>query len=972
MKMPRSLWHRMTWIVTTVWIVLLVVAVALQAVLPNPQWFLIHIAGLGIIGTSALVWTWHFADALTRRKESQAHQLIRLILLMLGTIFLGVALGISGTTGVICIGAGSLAIIASVSWHCIALNRATRGSFVSPGAVTLRYHLAGGVFLVLGSLFAIIMALDVTFERAAKLWPALYRLHDGMSVAHVFFMVLGFTGLTVLGTLATFGATVARTRLAPGAIRTAMRSLPVLVAAIAAGVAAAIAGQPQLAAVAVFVWVAAGVAGVLVPMFRSWRGSMIGVGDGWTIGAGTIWFEVAALTWAWQLAAAPSVSAARDGAMSTYATLLAAGGLQLILGSLTYLLPVVAGGGPAKLRATIELLEPSAGARFLVMNSAMVAATLPSPTATRNAALLLAGFTALLSFGLLIYAVARQHMKKESPASGVAGPVSIPGRAPAPTSPAGVLSAPAAKNTANSASTAETSTSAPAASTPSASTPATSTPSTPAPATSTPSTPAQTGPRPRPNPRLRLGALAAVVSLVFVGVVSNVASGGSSATPGGSGDVQAGNTLGSNTLGSSSGEVTRVDVSVDGMAFVPNHIDVPAGNRLIVTFTNTGDQRHDLVLSNGAETGAVTVGESKELDAGVIVADLDGWCSMVGHRQMGMTLTISATGGSGLDAGGDDVGNTHNHSTEGPAGNLILPTTAELMADPGDAFEPWDAVLAPALEETTHYISMEAVETEKLIAPGRTQTVWTFNGQTPGPVLHGKVGDTFVVTLTNKGSMGHSIDFHAGDVSPDNMRTIEPGESLTYTFQAKRSGIWMYHCSTMPMSLHIANGMYGAVVIDPPGLEPVDREYVLVQAEQYWGADPADGMDPAALALAIPSAMTFNGFPFQYDHRPLEAKVGERVRIWVLDAGPNLPWAFHVVGTQFDTVWTEGAYQIDRGDQPGDGNAAGSAGAQVLPLLAAQGGFVEFVPEEPGNYAIVNHAMTYAERGAHGVLAVAD
>src|SRR5690606_26733958 len=115
------------------------------------------------------------------------------------------------------------------------------------------------------------------------------------------------------------------------------------------------------------------------------------------------------------------------------------------------------------------------------------------------------------------------------------------------------------------------------------------------------------------------------------------------------------------------------------------------------------------------------------------------------------------------------------------------------------------------------------------------------------------------------------------------------------TFTAERAGIWMYHCATMPMSTHIAKGMHGAVVIEPPDLPEVDRSYVLTASEIY-GGDTADG---------APAVTTFNGRAFQYDADQLPAKVGERVRFWVLDAGPNGPLSFHVIGGQFDTVWKE-------------------------------------------------------------------
>ncbi len=921
MKMPRSAWHRMTWMATTFWIVMLIAAVAAQAILPNPIWFLIHIAGLGIIGTSILVWTWHFADALTRKKQSQRKQLLRMVGLTAGTLVLGVALASSGRIGVACAVVGTLLVVGSLMWHSWDLHKAMRGSFVSPGAVTLKYHLAGALLLVVGAILGLFMTIDVTdFELAQSWWPAIHLRHDGMSLAHVFLMVLGFVGLTILGTLATFGATVARTRLAPRAITMAMRALPVLVVAILGGSIAAIAGWNEVAGVAALVWVAASVAGVLIPMFRTWRGSMIGVGDGWTIGAGTVWFQIAGLTWAWQLISATSVSTARDTSDVSYALILAAGALQLVLGSLTYLLPVVAGGGPARLRATIAELEPTAGMRFFLLNGAMALALLPVTELVHRGALVVAGASAITSFGLLIYAVARQHTR------------AIPEATAADEKPRAALVAEVAGK-----------------------------------------------PRAMPDPRLRAGAVVAAAVLCLVTAVG--------ALPG---RAIGGNTMAEQVVDDPDAPVTTIEVTVSGMSFVPNTVEVPRGNRLVIDFKNTGDQRHDLVVDNGAESGPVEPGGSATVDVGVVTEDMDVWCSMVGHRQMGMIMQIVATGEGGeVLAGGDHT--NHGSSSERPTGSagltdsLLLPTTAELMADPGDDFEAFDATLAPAPEGTVHEISISAEEIEMEVAPGRTQKMWTFNGSVPGPVLRGKVGDTFEITLTNNGTMGHSIDFHAGDVSPDeNMKTIEPGETLTYVFKVNRAGIWMYHCSTMPMSLHIANGMYGAVVVDPPDLDPVDREYILIQAEQYWSQNPAEGMSPEAIALSIPSAMAFNGYPFQYDHEKLQAHTGERVRVWALDVGPNLPWAFHVVGTQFDTVWREGSYELRRGCgdasltreecdpfAPGK-DSVGSNGSQVLALSAAEGGFVEFVAHEPGNYALVNHAMTYAERGAHGFIEITE
>ena len=165
------------------------------------------------------------------------------------------------------------------------------------------------------------------------------------------------------------------------------------------------------------------------------------------------------------------------------------------------------------------------------------------------------------------------------------------------------------------------------------------------------------------------------------------------------------------------------------------------------------------------------------------------------------------------------------------------------------------------------------------------------------------MGDTFEITLGNDGTMSHSLDFHAGITPPDKaMRSINPGESLVYTFKAQHSGIWLYHCSTSPMSLHLAAGMHGAVIIDPPGLPAVDREYAIVASEVYLGPE---GGEPNTdkIAAKTPDLMTFNGVAFQYHQQPLKAKVGERVRFWVMAAGPSLPTSFHAVGLHFDQVF---------------------------------------------------------------------
>jgi len=230
--------------------------------------------------------------------------------------------------------------------------------------------------------------------------------------------------------------------------------------------------------------------------------------------------------------------------------------------------------------------------------------------------------------------------------------------------------------------------------------------------------------------------------------------------------------------------------------------------------------------------------------------------------------------------------------------------------------------------------------------------------------MRGKVGDLFTVTLTNNGKMGHSIDFHASKVAwNDEMRTIQPGESLTYQFEAKHAGIFMYHCGTAPALHHIGNGMFGALIIDPPDLPKVDHEYVLVQSELYTGPEGQPG-DLTKMQDEDFDAVVFNGYVNQYKFAPIRVEPGERVRVWVLDAGPNENSSFHIVGTIFDTVYKEGNRLLEP-----DGRQGGS---QALDLQPAQGGYVEFTFDEAGFYPIVTHKFANVGKGAMGLFQAGD
>jgi len=266
-------------------------------------------------------------------------------------------------------------------------------------------------------------------------------------------------------------------------------------------------------------------------------------------------------------------------------------------------------------------------------------------------------------------------------------------------------------------------------------------------------------------------------------------------------------------------------------------------------------------------------------------------------------------------------------------------------------------------------IELAMSEMPMTVAAGYEQLVWTFGDEVPGPVLRAKVGDTVRITLKNPdtNAMPHSIDFHSSMVAwNDEMRSIKPGEELTYEFEAKYAGVFMYHCGTSPALMHIANGMFGMIIVEPEGgLPPVDHEYALVQSEWYLGQQ-GETIDAgkASAAAPEPEFVVFNGVANQYADHPIEVPVGETVRVFVLNAGPNMDSSFHVVGTIFHSVIKEGVLLADGND--------GNWGSQAVDLSPAQGAIVEMRFDEDGLYPFVTHAFNVVDNGALGMFKAGD
>jgi len=283
-----------------------------------------------------------------------------------------------------------------------------------------------------------------------------------------------------------------------------------------------------------------------------------------------------------------------------------------------------------------------------------------------------------------------------------------------------------------------------------------------------------------------------------------------------------------------------------------------------------------------------------------------------------------------------------------------------------DAHQARDAAQASSTPATTN--TSGQVDVTVQIAPGVKYAAWAWAGGAPGPVIHVRQGQLVRITLTNDGAIPHSVDFHAARIAPDKaFADVLPGKSVSYSFRAEDAGVFMYHCGTKPVLMHIANGMYGAIVVEPrPGVLPkADKNYVLVASEWYLGSDglrtPAQ-FDMAKAHARQPDWMTFNGYAGQYVTHPLTAKPGQLVRFWVVDAGPSLDTDFHVVGTLLNT-----AYPF------GDINPAHAlTDVQTATVPAGGGGVFDVKIDKPGLYPFVSHAFAAVDEGQVGVLRVGD
>jgi len=331
-----------------------------------------------------------------------------------------------------------------------------------------------------------------------------------------------------------------------------------------------------------------------------------------------------------------------------------------------------------------------------------------------------------------------------------------------------------------------------------------------------------------------------------------------------------------------------------------------------------------------------------------------------------------ARAAAGKAAGATAIANPHDAMAGMPGMAATSSATASFAgAAPANAkalaaaHKPFPAALPAAPTGPVAKVHLGVKDVVQQIAPGIKYRAWTFAGGAPGPVIHVRQGQLVKVTVTNDGTMAHSVDFHAARIAPNMaFRDVAPGESFTFSFRATDPGVFMYHCGTKPVLAHIANGMYGAIVVTPTRpLPKADREYVLVSSEWYLNS-PGLGQ-PASLDMAKAHAMTpdwvtWNGYAGQYVAHPLQANPGETIRFWVVAAGPSLDTEFHVVGTLLNRAWANGDMTHLQRD------------VQTVAVPAGGGGVFDVKIDRPGLYPFVSHSFASVDLGQVGVLRVGD
>jgi nitrite reductase (NO-forming) len=420
---------------------------------------------------------------------------------------------------------------------------------------------------------------------------------------------------------------------------------------------------------------------------------------------------------------------------------------------------------------------------------------------------------------------------------------------------------------------------------------------------------------------------------------------------------------------------TDISLTATEFKFNPGSMQLPAGKKVSITLVNMGAVEHDITVDALGVKLQTAVGKTA---SGEFTLDKPGtydfYCSIPGHKEAGMRGTLSVVG-AGIAA-----------PEPGLAAKAAYPVSPDIQAQGIAAAQATPAPrpvpdgtlalpapqIAPPIERaqpTTVKVDLETRKVTGLMNDGVAYEYWTFNGTVPGPMIRVRQGDTVELTLRNAPDSGltHSIDLHAvlGPGGGATYTQVAPGEDATFRFQATRPGVYVYHCATPMVSMHIASGMYGLIVVEPPGgLPRVDHEFYVMQGDFYVQGDRGllglRQFDMTKMLAEQPDFVVFNGHMGALTgDGALRAKVGESVRIFFGVGGPNLTSSFHVIGEIFDRVFTEGALSSEP-----------ARDVQTTHVPAGGSTVVEFTPLVPGTYTLVDHSLERLEKGGAGQLIV--
>jgi nitrite reductase (NO-forming) len=369
------------------------------------------------------------------------------------------------------------------------------------------------------------------------------------------------------------------------------------------------------------------------------------------------------------------------------------------------------------------------------------------------------------------------------------------------------------------------------------------------------------------------------------------------------------------------------------------------GQVVQLTLINGEGAEHDVIFPDQDARSPRLTGKGASTTIAFRAArsgDFVYFCGVPGHRQAGMEGKFVVT----------------------PRAAPQTVVEADISREPDDLPPP-----ITRREPQTVRIDLLSVEVEGRLAEGTTFGYWTFNGKVPGPFLRVRVGDTIDIHLKNSAdsSMIHSVDFHAatGPGGGAAALQVDPGQEKSMTWKALVPGLFVYHCATPMVAEHIANGMYGLILVEPEGgLPPVDREFYVMQGEIYtdapYGQHGSAEFSVEKLLNERPEYFVFNGSVGALTKlHPLSAKVGDTVRIFFGVGGPNYTSSFHVIGGIFDKVYSLGSLKTPPLE-----------GIQTVTVPAGGAVIAELKLKVPGNYTLVDHALARAERGLLGILSV--